>query len=267
MINSLKITVLSENTSFDPALKAEHGFSLHIEADGKEYLFDTGAGNQYIANAELLGVNLDSIETVILSHSHYDHTGGLEFLFDKKIYIHEQFFKQKHKKIKGEYIDIGTRRPEDFYVQKNQLKFIKIKALTSITENIKLVCNFQKMPYDDYFYLQQNDQMLPDFFQDEVALTIATTKGLVVITGCSHSGIINILEKIAELNQSNKVYALLGGLHLSKLDEEANKIVAEQLNQYQITNLGISHCTGDKLAKYLTPGTFFNFNTGDSFKL
>ena len=264
MINNFKVTVLSENSSSQKRLKSEHGLSFYIETETNKYLFDTGASDIFKRNAEILKINLEDTDAVVVSHNHYDHTGGLEFLYDKKVYVHNQFFQKKYKKIEGQFIDIGISQRESAYTR---LQFEKIEKTIAIDANTQIICDFKKNDYEDYFYLKVNETMQPDVFADELAMSFNTTKGLVIVTGCSHSGIIHIIDKAIDVNKTKNIYALLGGFHLSKVSEEENKIVAEKLRTYQIGNIGISHCTGDKLIKYQTFGNYFNFNVGDKFEL
>ncbi|MDD5456273.1 MAG: MBL fold metallo-hydrolase [Candidatus Margulisbacteria bacterium] len=267
MINNLIITVLCENNSQRSDLEAEHGFSLFIEADNKKYLFDTGASDKYLKNAKTLGIDITNINKVILSHSHYDHTGGLELLDDKTVFVHQHFFNKKYKKINDRHEYIGIKLDETEYELGNRIKFLKLCTFFVLDDSTRLVCDFSKQNNQNDFYIKINDRFQPDYFNDEIIVTFNTKKGLVILTGCSHSGIINIINKAIEINKTDKIYTLLGGLHLSKLSEGENKSIAGKLNRYKIANIGISHCTGDKLLKYLSPGTAFNFNTGDKFEI
>ena len=127
-----------------------------------------------------------------------------------------------------------------------------------------LHANFKKQATNK-FYIKINNDYNPDLFTDELALSINTKNGLVIVTGCSHSGILNILEKIAKDTNAENMYALLGGLHLASTGEEEVKQIAEKIKQYNVHSLAISHCTGNKLAKYLAKTQVFDFNVGDCF--
>jgi len=118
MITNCKLTVLAENKTTQTKYKVEHGLSLLIQADNNSYIFDTGKTNLFQQNALIMNKSLSEIDGVILSHSHYDHTGGLEFLYNKQVYLHSSFFNKKHKKINGKNVFIGIRYIEKHIKQK-----------------------------------------------------------------------------------------------------------------------------------------------------
>lgn len=264
----LKITVLSENQTKNPELKSEHGFSLYVETDNKNFIFDTGASGNFIENAGKLEVDLEKINSVILSHGHYDHTGGLSHFKNKVVYAHPDLFIPKYKKTDNLLFEyIGNEYVRCFYEHNNKLEIRNVTESIELFADINLVCGFKKAASENYFYVKPpcENLYIKDSFNDELVLTINTANGLVIITGCAHSGIINIIEKCLQITGQSKIFALLGGFHLSKIEEKEVKEIAGKIDAYHIENIGISHCTGDVLAKYLTFGKVFNFNTGDEF--
>ncbi|MBU0744257.1 MAG: MBL fold metallo-hydrolase [Gammaproteobacteria bacterium] len=258
----MKITALVENNSKHKDLLAEHGISFLIEADNKKILFDTGATDTLLKNAKQLGVDLTAIDCIALSHGHYDHVGGLEYMSDKIVYVHPDIFIPKYDKEDGKYEYAGFPHEKNHYEEKNRIEFIEINDSLQLTENIKLHVDFKKPPVTS-FCLKVDDDYMPDLFFDELALSIDTPLGLVVITGCAHSGIINFIDKVIEDNKKTNIYALLGGFHLAGLNDEETKAIADQINLYKINKVGISHCTGNKLAQYLVGSEVFAFNGGD----
>ncbi|MFH1429157.1 MAG: MBL fold metallo-hydrolase [Candidatus Margulisiibacteriota bacterium] len=265
MINKLKITVLSENIAGKLRFLSEHGLALHLEADDKRILFDTGASNYLLINAMQSGINLKDLDAIVLSHAHYDHTGGLANLNGNKVYIHENFFQPKYALQDSEYKFIGVPFTRFYYKKSVGHDFIYINNSYEISPGVRLICNFKKPKNNGHFYIKDGNNYKPDNFDDELAMTINTEKGLVIITGCAHSGITNIIDKAIEENGCSKIYCLFGGFHLSKLPEKEISDIARQIDQYKIKNIGISHCTGNILAANLKYGNVFNFNTGDSF--
>jgi len=266
MVSKFKITVLSENNSGNSNLESEHGISFLIEINDERYLFDTGASEVFCNNANKLNINCSDLTGVILSHGHYDHTGGLDQINDKKVYIHEDIFKSKYKIYENKYKYIGIPQPQKVYERNNNLEFIPVDGVLSLTDDIKLITGFKKdIKEDNYFFVKQEDNYLKDFFVDELVLTINTIEGLVIVTGCSHSGIINIVKKAIEVNNTTRIHGLFGGFHLSKLEQKQVINVANKLNEYKIGNIGMSHCTGNKLIAYLNSKNAFNFNVGDIF--
>jgi len=267
VIEKLKITVLSDNNSSNPEYKSEHGLSLLIEDHGKKYLFDTGASDLFCKNTNKLNIDCKDFTKVIISHGHYDHTGGLTQIKNKDIYIHPDIFKPKLKiEDKDSYKYIGVPQNKEFYETNNQLNFINVSGIFDFTTDIKLITGFKKNnDKKAYFFIEQDNEYITDTFNDELIMTINTPKGLIIITGCSHSGIINIIERALEVHNTTKIYALFGGFHLSKLEESDISTIADKLNNYKIENIGISHCTGDKLTKYLTCNNIIDFRAGATF--
>ena len=264
-VNSpIKITTIVENQSKHGNLLSEHGLSLLIECDNKCILFDTGASDLIVKNAMSLAVNPADIDYIILSHGHYDHTGGLKYMENKKVYVHPDIFIPKYKKINSQYKYIGLPHAREYYEKENNIEFVEVQQSTKLTENVELHVDFKKQVVGD-FYLRTNNNYIHNVFTDELALSINTNNGLVIVTGCAHSGIINIIEKVIEDNGTRTIYALLGGFHLVNLSQKEVKIIAEKINHYHIKKIGISHCTGDKLAKYLNESHVFNYNVGDCF--
>lgn len=264
MNTSIKITPIIENRSKHDNLLSEHGLGLLIECGKQRILFDTGASDLIVKNAMNLNINLADIDYAILSHGHYDHTGGLEYIKNKKVYVHPDIFIPKYEKINDQYVYDGIPYSKEHYEKENNLEFIEIRRSLKLTENINLHVGFTK-PQPNVFYLKTDHNYTPDLFTDEVALSINTSKGLVIVTGCAHSGIINIIEKIIADNKATNIYALLGGFHLSDLTQKELEPIAEKINHYHINMIGISHCTGNKLAKYLKGSQIFDFNIGDHF--
>jgi 7,8-dihydropterin-6-yl-methyl-4-(beta-D-ribofuranosyl)aminobenzene 5'-phosphate synthase len=261
----LKITVIVENKSNNKNLSPEHGLSLLIEYDNNHLLFDTGASNLITRNAANLNIDINNIDYIVLSHGHNDHVGGLASITNKKVYAHPDIFIPKYKKRNDQYIyDGGFTYSKEYYEKKNSIEFVWVNNELQLTENIKIHTGFKKEKHND-FYLKVNDNYLPDYFNDELALSIETTNGIIIVTGCAHSGIINIIDKIISDDKNKNIYAILGGFHLGNATSEKIESIAKIINNYNVNMIGISHCTGNKLAKYLKNSKVFNFNTGDIF--
>lgn len=256
----MKITALVENNTKRDDLLVEHGVSFLIEAGNKKILFDVGSTDKFLKNAEGLSISLDDIDCVALSHGHYDHVGGLEYLQNKTVYVHPDIFIPKYDLENGECEFAGFPRAREYY----QNDFIEIKETLALYPNIKLHVDFKK-PEISSFRLKVKNDYVPDLFTDELALSVNTPQGLVIVTGCAHSGIINIIEKVLADSDNKNIYALLGGFHLASLSQEATEEIAKKIENYNIKKIGISHCTGDKLAGCLTKAEVFDFNTGDLF--
>jgi 7,8-dihydropterin-6-yl-methyl-4-(beta-D-ribofuranosyl)aminobenzene 5'-phosphate synthase len=264
----LKIAVLSENNSNMFGFRSEHGLAFYIEIDKNKFLFDTGASDFFLENAAKLKIDLKELKGIILSHGHYDHCGGLAKLESRDVYIQDSLFQEKYKLEGNEYKYIGLEFTKDHYENNNGLCFKNVSGVIEIDRAIKLITDFKKDPAkEDRFFVKKGDDYIPDNFDDELIMTINTDNGLVIITGCAHSGLINIIEKALEVNNTTKIYGLFGGFHLSKLPEIELAAIARIIDSYKIENIGISHCTGYNFAKYLKYGKVFDLNVGQSYSL
>lgn len=275
---NLKITTLIENMQdAEKKLAYEHGFSVFVEADGEKILFDTGQTGAFVKNAELLDVDLSGVDAVVLSHGHYDHTGGVPAVLEvlKKrtpFYIGKEFFLPKYKLLEdGSYKYNGNPFERELLEQKEnlvKLHFVE-DGVTWLTENIVLLKGFDRVTeYEEInpkFFIKTEDSYVQDLFIDEIALGVLTEEGLVLIVGCSHVGIVNILEHVKR-TLAVPVTAVLGGTHLVEADEKRLVKTAEALKRHGVKTVAVSHCTGEsgmELLKKEFPGGFVLNNTGN----
>ncbi|MFA9379212.1 MAG: MBL fold metallo-hydrolase [Lachnotalea sp.] len=271
----LRITTLIENNPDDmDQLLYEHGLSLYIETDGKNILFDTGASGDFIKNAKSLSKNLDKLDYCMISHGHYDHSGGFEKFISEvdqfpPLIVGDEFFQPKYKMVDAhEYKFNGNSFDEEF-IAKKRISLRKVKEdMIYLTDHIIIFHHFSK--YTDYeernsrFYIKENVEYIPDNFDDEISLGIITEKGLVVIVGCSHVGIVNILETISK-KVHIPIYAVIGGTHLVEADEVRIKKTINAFKKLKIQLFIVSHCTGEEgillIGEELKEQFLFN-NTG-----
>lgn len=256
MINpwELKITTLIENNPHDTkTLQYEHGLSMYIEVDGLRILFDTGQSGAFWNNADALGIDLDNLDYLMLSHGHYDHTGGVRKLLTqiKKppvLLVGEGFFEPKYKILEN----FQEKFIGNSYTEKDLLegevpyrilseRVYPVSPKVIIFREFPSVTKYEKVP--EKFVIGQGDKNRRDFFSDEIVLGVVTQKGLVVIAGCSHVGIVNILKAIEE-RVSIPIYGVIGGTHLVEADSERLEKTVQALKEMNIQVLGLSHCTG-----------------------
>ena len=223
----MKITVLTENNSrIDNYLLAEPALSLLIEHKDKKILFDVGYSDIFLTNAQKMGIDLNDITDIVISHGHNDHTGGFRYFNPQnkniKLTAHSKAFDEK---IEPD----GTVYNQ--YIPKEQL-----------AENFTL--NLTSKPYylcDDLIFLGEIENNFTEDIDDSAIVYVMGNK-LFVITGCSHSGIINIIKQAKKITGINNLYGVIGGFHLlDKPNDEIEKI-ANYFAQEQIEYLAPCHC-------------------------
>lgn len=248
----MKVTILCENTAGRENNKiclAEWGFSAFIETKDAKILFDTGHTEIYKHNAEKLGINLEKTDFVVLSHRHWDHTGGMRFhnfKAKKKLIFHSGLLKalpeNKSKKIIDDFDIIISEKPLEFS-----------EGVYFLGE-IPRINNFEKGEF-------KGDKML-----DDSALVFKTRHGAIVIAGCSHSGIANICE-YAKRTTGQKLYAVIGGFHLFVEDQKAVNGAIEYFKKEKPKFIYPMHCVDfPTLAKFHSVFGIQKLSTGDKIE-
>ena len=248
MIKTLTITQLVENTAVGPGLLGEHGNAFLIEADDYCLLFDTGQGLTLRHNAEQLAVPVKSIESIVLSHGHYDHMGGLTEALDMTgpvdLYLHPEAlgskFNQNGRNIGAPMTDLSRLRSLTRQI-------IHTREPTEITAGIHVTGEIPRIHKIEEtggpFYIDQ-ELNHSDSLLDDQALYIETFQGVVVVLGCGHSGVINTLEYIHTLSSRRPIRAVIGGMHLLNATAERLAFTGDALEQFSIPYLAANHCTG-----------------------
>ena len=271
----VKITTLVENSLGEHlALRNEHGLSflIEIETARTQILFDTGQSGNFIYNADLLNVNLAQTDKVVLSHGHYDHSGGLKAFvqtFGSKIelLVGTGFFTPKYGNNNGawEYLGNNFNRA---YLEQNRIHTTLINEdIKEIGPGVYVLTNFSRtcdfeMP-NKRFYTYNGQDYEIDYFTDEVVIVLEVKAGLVVLLGCSHPGLVNILEAV-RTRFHKPIHSIIGGTHLVEADTVRLERTFQYLQGLNLSSLGISHCTGEKATEYLkqTEERFFVNSTG-----
>jgi 7,8-dihydropterin-6-yl-methyl-4-(beta-D-ribofuranosyl)aminobenzene 5'-phosphate synthase len=257
-IMEIKITTLSENTAGGGCL-GEWGLSMLVEADGQKILFDTGSGVAAVHNAQLLGINFSAVDRMVLSHGHYDHSGGLFEVLrragHKEIIAHPDVWARKYGRMGGgpaRYVGIPFIR-EGLEVMGASFKLskkpVKLSASMMTTGEIPMVNDYEII--ETYLLVKEDGELKQDSLPDDLALIIDTDFGLVVILGCGHHGIINTLQHARKLMGKEKIYAAIGGTHLVHASRERLEKTAAALKAMGVQWLGVSHCTGFASSAYL----------------
>jgi 7,8-dihydropterin-6-yl-methyl-4-(beta-D-ribofuranosyl)aminobenzene 5'-phosphate synthase len=249
----MRITTLVEN-SLHPeqdALKAEHGLSFYVEHNGHTFLSDVGASGAFADNARLLGIDLTRVEALAITHHHYDHGGGLE-----------RFFQENHEA--QAYL---RRSPTSNFVAKTALKPARYIGLdqTAMDQNadrldyldenreilpgihllITIPQIYTKPGGDKRLRVKFGHKTRPDLFEHELVTVLGDENGLVLLTGCAHNGVLNMIEAVKIALPELPIRAVIGGFHLGHEKEATVQEIGVALLDRQIQAIYTGHCTGD----------------------
>lgn len=248
---SVRITILCENTASAADIIGEHGFSALIERGKDKILFDTGQGLGLLHNAELLGVDLTGVTEVVLSHGHFDHTGGLKDILLKtggaRITAHPHIFQAKYAQRNGQMRYIGIPfAPAAIEGWGGDLRLseaaVEVARGITTTGVVPRITPFEEGDKD--FLVKTDNGFEKDNLLDDLSVIIDTPEGNVVILGCAHAGLINILSHVKEQMGNNSFCWIIGGTHLGFYGAERLEAVIQELRSFSIGNMGVSHCTG-----------------------
>jgi 7,8-dihydropterin-6-yl-methyl-4-(beta-D-ribofuranosyl)aminobenzene 5'-phosphate synthase len=275
----LSITTLSENTAGIDGCLGEWGLSVLVESDDITVLFDTGQGFSTVHNADILGVDLTKVDKIVLSHGHFDHTGGLESVLSRmgkevEVIAHPDIWQAKYAVSEGgdsRYIGIPFSRKalEDLGARfKLTAEPVALGASIITSGEIPRVTEYEDI--EPFLAVKENGGFRPDTFRDDQALIIKTPAGLVVILGCAHRGIVNTLYHAQKLSGQKEIDTVIGGCHLMSAGLERIKRTINALKELGVKRLGACHCTGLEasvmMAKEFGEKFFFN-NAGTALNL
>ncbi len=237
----MKIWTLIENTTCSDALVCEHGLSLYIEANGQRILFDAGQSGAFADNAEKMGIDLRQVDLCILSHGHYDHGGGLQRFLEVNdhapVYVSRHAFGE-YCNGEGKFIGLNWE-----LLGEERIVFVGDHLTLSDTLSLHTCATFPQPYYTDPYGMQvrRRDALETDDFRHEMYLLIREGERRIILSGCSHKGVLNVKTWFAP-------DVLIGGFHLMKLDPEKEatrlKFTAMELLK-QDTVYYTGHCTGD----------------------
>lgn len=248
----VRITALMDNEpSENKALTAEHGLSFLVEREGFRMLFDCGAGAAPWENARRLGRKVRGLDAVVLSHSHYDHAAGFRDLVEQGggsavLYTGPHFFEPKFAASGMRYTDLSAGFGPDFLAEHGIRRHV-VEDVAELSVGVWLVAGFPRLhsfeTIPDRFVRLTADGFVPDDFGDEVCLALEVGGRLAVLVGCSHPGILNMVERVHAALQK-PVFAVFGGTHLKEADKARTDATVSRLRELGLELLGLSHCSG-----------------------
>jgi len=272
----MTIIPLIEDYCPSRGLRGEHGLALYIETATARILFDAGQSDAFIANAKSLGVELGRIDAVLLSHGHYDHSGGLASLYDAiapakpPLYAGKGYavpkFARNDAGLTGNGIPDSARPPRS-------PQAIEVGTRAAVLPGLHVLPHVE--PVDGLvpaprFRLVENGAERLDSFDDEVSLVFDEPAGLVVVTGCAHRGIVNIVEAAMKAFPGKPVAAVVGGFHLVDAPEDTIARVADAMVRIGPARILCGHCTGPRAYAALyarLPGRVSWLSCGQKFQL
>jgi 7,8-dihydropterin-6-yl-methyl-4-(beta-D-ribofuranosyl)aminobenzene 5'-phosphate synthase len=234
----LKISVLSEVKAME-GFGFEHGLSFMIEAGQKKILFDTGASDLYIRSAAKMGINLEQIDYIVLSHGHWDHGNGLRYIDGKPLICHPGCFVKRFRKGSLDYLGLSLSHKEAgkrFVLNMSRLP-------VRLSDNVWFL---GEVPRENSFEAKQTKYQLEDgeedFIMDDSGLVVKTVTGLVIVSGCAHAGICNMTEYARQVTGLTKVEAVVGGFHLKEINHQTLETIST-LKTMGVKRVLPSHCT------------------------
>jgi len=246
-----RITFLVENTAGGRGLLGEHGLSFWIELNGKRFLFDTGQGHVLLNNARRLGIGLDHIDAIALSHGHYDHTGGLgEVLRSSRattVYAHPAAFEAKYaRNPDGSARDVGMPGLDEEMIR-DMTELVLVEEPVKLCRGLHLTGPVPRTTdFEDTggAFFKDRACVEPDPLVDDQAAFIETQASTVVILGCAHAGVINTLRHVQSLTGNRPVHTVIGGMHLLHAGPERMDKTVNELRRLDVQRFLACHCTG-----------------------
>ncbi len=232
-------------------LVGEHGLSFFIEAGKRKVLFDTGQGLALPVNAKALGIDLASVEAVVLSHGHYDHTGGLKALLSVNrrftLFAHPDAFAHKFSRRDNRVHPIGLSMGQ----KDLEATGIRVVLSTAPMEVVPGITTTGEIPMetayeriDTALFTGKCEALQPDPLKDDLSLILHARNGHGVLLGCAHRGVVNILTQVEKINGKKRLLALAGGLHLTGASGARVNRIMEALERFSPEILAPGHCTG-----------------------
>lgn len=258
----MKITILNDNIA-SGICDAAHGLSWILESDRK-ILFDAGPSEIAFQNASKIGIDVQQASLTVLSHGHWDHGNGLQYLNGGKLLAHPQIYRKRYKKSNQKSIGIDLTKSEI----ESKFDVCYSTSPEKISSNLWFLGEIpRKNKWDQGITDFITSDGTRDTVPDDTGLAAITSKGLIIISGCAHSGITNIVTKATKLFPDHPVFAIMGGFHLKPDDKRISEII-KFFKKFKVQQLYPSHCTAPEVicqlnnefdVKFVKSGNVFKF--------
>ena len=252
--DSLQITLLCDNIVHHSGLLAEHGLALWVAGSGGPILLDTGPSHVAVHNADRLGLDLSRVQAIVLSHGHYDHTGGLRTVLERTgpipIFAHPDVFADKVARSATPGQEPRSIRspftPEE--LERWGARFTWTPETQEIAPGVWVSGEVPRdpafAPGDERLCVRQGGALGPDPLRDDMSLFVTTPEGTVVLTGCAHAGLVNIVRQALAVTGTPPLKAVVGGTHLLRAHPDLVSRTAAILDELGVEQVVASHCTG-----------------------
>jgi 7,8-dihydropterin-6-yl-methyl-4-(beta-D-ribofuranosyl)aminobenzene 5'-phosphate synthase len=255
---AMKITcVVDDRASQDSALRAEHGASFAIEAEGRTVLFDTGQSSEVLlSNMARLGLRPEAIDALVLSHAHYDHTGGLAGLLDRvqgiPLYAHPDLFTERFRRTDTSLKKVGPSSDRAELAGRVDLRLSAepVEVIPGVWTSGEIGDRTEPEGRSPTHSVRQGDGWIADPYRDDLSVVLEAADGLVLVCGCCHAGLLNTMAQVRSAFGRDPG-VVVGGTHLRDLDAATLDHVAQELRQCGSPRLWLGHCTGERAFRAL----------------
>ncbi len=273
-MSTLRLTILCDDVVSRAGLESDHGLAVLIERPDCRVLLDAASGERVVRNARALGVALTPLDAIVLSHGHYDHTGGLEAVLREaapvQVVAHPEVFKRTFAcRPDGTQRYIGAPLSQDDY-EALGATFLFSDEPVQLGESFWTTGQVEQQTIYDTapppLCVERDGGLVPDDFADDLSLVVALAEGLVIITGCAHAGPVNIVRQARAQTGVQRVHCVIGGTHLGPVKDEDVCDTARRLHELGVELIAPSHCTGPRAFQVLRhsfPGRTVKVGAGD----